>query len=83
VVITGMPCLLGTRANAPHGERALTGGGALSRTNISTSRPLVAMKISENSSKRDIGAIPVRYRLAVSFRFLHCSSATTQNSSGL
>jgi len=78
-----LPCLLWHAGNAPQGERALTGGGALSRTNISTSCPLVAVKITENSSKGDTGTIPLRYRLAVSSRFLHCVSSNDTNSSGL
>jgi hypothetical protein len=41
------------------------------------------VKITENSSKGAIETIPDRYRLAVSSRFLHCSPATTPNSSGL
>ena len=49
------------RANAPDGECALSGGGALSRgsTNISTSCSLLPVTISENSSKGDTAAIPI------------------------
>ena len=46
-----------------YGEGALNGGGALSRTNISTSGLLVTLK----SLKILRRPIPRRYRIAVSF----------------